>query len=217
MELSKFSVGLIFIFLPGILALLVSERLTEHPERKGYELFTYALVLGCIAHVVYGLIAQASQALSPAFHLEEDQWIELMLEDSTVTIQTAVVATTAVIGVLLGLFLTYAANHSWLHRIAHRLSVSRKFADNDVWGYLMNSGMVGWIVLRDHSKNLMYQGYVATFSTTEDPRELILNDATVFENKSGAKLYDVKSIYLSFDKKDVAVEIFEGRAYGEDK
>lgn len=73
----------------------------------------------------------------------------------------------------------------------------------------MNSGSVGWVVLRDHSKNLMYQGYVATFSVTEEQRELILNDATVFENATGRKLYDVKSIYLAFDKKDVAVEIFE--------
>jgi hypothetical protein len=54
----------------------------------------------------------------------------------------------------------------------------------------------------------MYQGYLTTFSTTEDPRELILRNATVFENSSGAKLYDVNSLYLSFEKKDVAIEIF---------
>lgn len=125
MELSKFSIGLIFIFLPGILALLVSERLTEHPERKNYELF-------------------------------DDRWIELMLDDKQLTIQTRVVAVTAIIGVMLGLLLAYGANHSWLHRAAHRLRVSRKFADNDVWGYLMNSGKVGWIVFRDHSKNLIW-------------------------------------------------------------
>lgn len=208
MELSKFSIGLIFIFLPGILALLVSERLTEHPQRKNYELFVYALVLGCIAHIAYGLLAALSYALPPTYRLDEDRWIELMLDDSQVSIQTRVVAITAIIGVLLGLLVAYGANHSWLHRVAHRLRVSRKFADNDVWGYLMNSGIVGWIVLRDHSKNLMYQGYVATFSTTEDPRELILRDASVFENSSGAKLYDVSSLYLSFEKKDVVVEIF---------
>ena len=207
MELSKFSIGLIFIFLPGILALLVSERLTEHPERKNYELFVYALVLGCIAHIVYGLLAALSHTLPAGYRLDEDRWIELMLDDSQLTIQTRVVAITAILGVLLGLLLAYAANHSWLHRLAHRLRVSRKFADNDVWGYLMNSGMVGWIVVRDHSKNLMYQGYVATFSTTEDPRELILRDATVFENSSGTKLYDVSSLYLSFEKKDVAIEV----------
>lgn len=109
MELSKFSVGLIFIFLPGILALLVSERLTEHPERKGYELFTYALVLGCIAHVVYGLLAATSQVLPLPLRLEEDRWIEMMLDDRAVAIQTKVVAATALIGLTSGFCLAYAA------------------------------------------------------------------------------------------------------------
>ena len=208
MELSKFSVGLIFIFLPGILALLVSERLTEHLERKGYELFVYALVLGCSAHVVYSVGAYGIHFVAPAFSVDDDRWIQLMLDDTSVTIQTRVVAITAVIGLLLGFIVAYAANHSWLHRLAHKIGVSRKFADNDVWGFLLNSGSVGWVVVRDHSKNLMYQGFVATFSTTEDPRELILRDVTVFENSSGAKMYDAQTIYLSFDKKDVALEIF---------
>jgi hypothetical protein len=208
MDLSKFSVGLIFIFLPGMLALVVSERLTEHPERKGYELFVYALVLGCIAHLIYSAFAHGVHALAPAADIDEDRWIQLMLDDKAVTIQTRVVGVTAVIGVLLGFLVAYSANHSLLHRAAQLLRVSRKFADNDVWGFLLNSGNVGWVVIRDHSRNLMYQGFVTTFSTTEDPRELILRDATVFENASGAKLYDVKTIYLAFDKKDVTVEIF---------
>jgi len=140
MELSKFSIGLIFIFLPGILALLVSERLTEHPARKNYELFVYALVLGCAAHIAYGALATLSHALPPPFRLDEDRWLELMLDDNEGTIQTRVVGITAIIGVVLGLSLAYAANHSWLHRIAHRLRVSRKFADNDVRSDVLDDG-----------------------------------------------------------------------------
>jgi hypothetical protein len=206
-DLSKAFIGLIFIFLPGIVAILVSERLTEHPERKGYELFVLALVLGCVAHLAYSALAYLSLALPASLRLEEDRWIELMLDDRRVQIQSRVVAGTAVIGVALGFFVVYAANHSWLHRLAHRLRVSRRFADRDVWGYLMNSGTVGWLVVRDHAKNLMYQGYLTAFSTTEDPRELILADVSVYENSSGVKLYDAASVYLSLDKADIAVEL----------
>jgi len=56
MELSRFTIAIIFIFFPGILALVISERLTTHPERKSYELFAYALVLGCVAHLLYELV-----------------------------------------------------------------------------------------------------------------------------------------------------------------
>jgi hypothetical protein len=213
MELSKFTIGLIFIFLPGILALIISERLTEHRERKGYELLAYALVLGCIAHVIYDLVRYLLIYIQNFFHYilifqpEQDRWIALMLDDH-ITIQGQVVGITAVIGVLLGLLVAYAANYSWLHRFASKINASKKFSDIDVWTNLMNSQVTRWIVLRDHSKNLMYQGYVQAFSVAEETRELVLTDATVFVNNSAEKMYDVPVLYLSFDKKDVALEIF---------
>jgi hypothetical protein len=78
--------------------------------------------------------------------------------DDTVTIQRQVVAITAVIGGLLGLLLAYMANHSWLHRFANKLDISKKFAEVDVWTHLMTYQGPQWVVIRDHSKNLMYQG-----------------------------------------------------------
>ncbi|MHB1587727.1 MAG: DUF6338 family protein [Acidiferrobacteraceae bacterium] len=206
MELSKFTIGLIFIFLPGIVALIISERLTEHGERKGHELFAYALVLGCIAHVLYGLVRHLLNG-APIVPLEKDRWIVLMLNNHS-TIQGQVVGITAVIGVLLGLFVAFSANHSWLHRFANNINVSKKFSDIDVWTHLMNLQGLQWVVLRDHSKNLMYQGYVRAFSGAEETRELCLSDASVFVNNSAEKMYDVPLLYLSFDKKDVALEIF---------
>ncbi len=203
MELSKFTVGLIFIFLPGILSLIISERLTEHGERKGYELVAYALVLGCTAHVLYTGVQKAF----PGLGWEADRWLELMLDDEA-SIQSAVVAYSAGIGIVLGLALAFAANHSWLHWIARKLRVSRKFSELDVWGHLMADKEIDWVVVRDHARNLMYQGQLSVFSIKEDPRELMLRNATVFTNDSGAKLYDVKVIYLSFEKKDVSLEIF---------
>jgi Family of unknown function (DUF6338) len=206
MQLSKFTIGLIFIFLPGILALIISERLTEHRERHGYELLAYALVLGCIAHVVYGLL-QPALDLILRIHLEEDRWIDLML-DTDVAIQRQVVAYTAIIGAILGLLLAYITNRSWLHRFAAKLKISQKFAEVDVWTHLLTYQGPQWVVVRDHSKNLMYQGYVQAFSATEDTRELFLTNASVFANNTGKKEYDVAVLYLSFDKKDVTLEIF---------
>jgi hypothetical protein len=55
---------------------------------------------------------------------------------------------------------------------------------------------------------LAYQGYVQAFSATEDTRELFLTNASVFKNDTGEKEYDVAVLYLSIDKKDVALEIF---------
>lgn len=208
MELSKFTVGIIFIFLPGILALIISERLTDHPERKPYEHAVYALVLGCIAHLAYSILQTAIVTFFPSLPIEKDRWIELMLGDKDkATVQGQVVVATVVFGIALGFLVAWASNHSWLHRIAKWLGVSRKFADLDVWNFLMNSGSVEWVVVRDNTKNLMYQGYVSAFSSGEDPRELVLGQVTVYRNDTGQKLYDAKSVYLSFEKKDVSIEL----------
>ncbi len=208
MEISKFTIGLVFIFLPGILALLVSERLTEHSERKVYEHIVYALVLGCIAHLIYGLLQFAINWAFPSTQLENDRWLDLMLTDKdNVTIQARVVALTAIIGVVLGFLVAYAANHSWLHIAARKLGASKKFADPDVWTYLMNSGSIEWVVIRDLANNLAYLGSVRVFSSIEDPRELVLDDVTVCTNDTGAQLYNLKTAYFSFAKETIVVEI----------
>ncbi len=55
----------------------------------------------------------------------------------------------------------------------------------------------------------MYQGSVASFSTDEDPRELVLTNVTVYQNDTAAKLYDVDLMYLSFDKKSANLEVYK--------
>lgn len=178
--MSRFTIAIIFIFFPGILSLVISERLTTHEGRKGYELFAYALVLGCIAHLFYGLITSVT---GHWINLPEDRWLDLLVSEK-ISIQGPVVLYTAVVGALMGLLVAFGANHSWLHRFARLLRVTRKFADPDVWAYLMNSDQIAWVVVRNQEDNLMYQGSVASFSTDEDPRELVLTNVTVYQNSS---------------------------------
>jgi hypothetical protein len=208
MELSKLTIGLVFIFLPGILALMISEKLTDHPERKGYELAAYTFVLGCLSHLTYFII---QWVINKFITLPDDHWLDQIVSTNITIPPMPVLIITSCLGVIWGLLLSNATNHSWLHKIAAFINVSKKFGDLDVWCFLMNSKELDqykWIVVRDHAKNLMYQGKVRAFSAGEDPRELIIIDATVYENDSGLKMYDVKLIYLSLEKKNISLELF---------
>src|SRR5258706_12711897 len=166
MQFSQLTVTIIFIFLPGILALVISERLTSHPARKGYELFAYAFVLGCAAHLIYSFT-------STRVGLPDDHWLDLVTSAQS-KVEGTVALYTAFIGAVLGFIVALCANHSFLHRFARGFRITRKFADFDVWSYLMNSDQVYWVVVRNQSADLMYQGKIKTFSTDEDPRELVL-------------------------------------------
>jgi hypothetical protein len=134
MELSQLTVGLIFVFLPGIIGVSISERLTDHPERKSYELLAYALFLGCASHVVYSLLFSL---IGEKPWLEEDRWLNLMFVPGG-AVQSNVVAFTSGIGAILGLVVAFTTTRSWLHRFAEQIGISRKFAEVDVWAHLMN-------------------------------------------------------------------------------
>lgn len=207
MELSKVTIGAIFIFLPGILAVMVSERLTEHSKREGYEIAALTFVFGCLTHLLYYLLRCS---LIRFADLPDDPWLGQITAEKVTLPSTFVLFATSFLGVVIGFVVSYATNHSWLHRFAGLIRASRKFSDPDVWALLMNSKAMEklqWVVVRDQENNLMYQGRVTAFSTVEDPRELILEDATVFDNKTAAKMYDVKLIYLALEKKNARVEI----------
>lgn len=198
--MTEFSLKLIFIFLPGIVSLVISERLTSHPGRKGYDLVVYALVIGCLSHMTY-------DALRFAVHtLPQDDWLDAIVT-SNFKIQGVVAAISTLIGAAYGFGLAYAANHSLLHRFARFIGVSKRFSDLDVWNHLMNSPDLEWVVIRDQAKDLMYQGSVSAFSDEEDQREVLLANAAVFQNSTSEKLYDVALLYLSFDRKNIVLEI----------
>ena len=206
--MDKVTISIIFIFLPGILALIVSEKLTSHPKREGYELIAFTFVLGCLSHLLYFIIFTPLKWLGAA--VPEDKWLDLMT--TTTATQPVVVLYTAILGVVMGFILSYARNYSWLHRFALWIKASRKIGDVDLWAYLFNSNLLeeyDWVVIRDRDKNLMYQGMVNTFSDIEDPRELILSNVKVFDNETGTGLYDVDLIYLSFEKNNASIEIYK--------
>ncbi|MHB1530425.1 MAG: hypothetical protein ACYCXT_13595 [Acidiferrobacteraceae bacterium] len=207
MELSKITIGAIFIFLPGILVLMVSERLTEHRKREGYEIAALTFVFGCLSHLLYYLLRYSIIRFA---NLPNDPWLSQITAENVTLPPTFVLIATSLLGVIVGFVVSYAANHSWLHRFAGLIGASRKFSDPDVWALLMNSKVMEvlqWVVVRDQKNNLMYQGRVTAFSTDEDPRELILEDVTVFDNITAEKMYDVKLVYLALQKKNARVEV----------
>lgn len=208
--MDKITIGVIFIFLPGILALMVSEKLTSHPKREGYELLAFTFVLGCLSHLLYFIFYASLKRFDVL--LPEDKWLDLMSTTSTAA-QPSVVLYTTTLGVVLGFILSYARNYSWLHRFAVRIKASRKIGDVDLWAYLFNSTLLEedepWVVVRDREKKLMYQGMVHTFSDVEDTRELILKYVRVFDNETADNLYDVEIMYLSFEKKNASIEIYK--------
>ena len=63
------------------------------------------------------------------------------------------------------------------------------------------------IFLRDHRFWPVYKGWIQLYSDAGPNRELLLNDVEVFDNASGARLYDVARLYVSRDQHEISLEI----------
>ena len=106
-----------------------------------------------------------------------------------------------------GMVAAAIANRKLLHRWIARPLGTQRYGDEDVWTFLMNSKDLEWIVLRDHRFGLAYKGWIQLYSDSGMSRELLLNDVEVFDNASGARLYDVPRLYVSRDQHEISVEI----------
>jgi len=206
MEISEFSIRIILLFLPGIIAKLIIESLTVYKEKRLFYFTIYSLVLGFFSYFCYIYFLKSINLL-PFISIQTDVQFLKALLDTKNTIDIIEVLNVSIFSIFIGLFFSFAINRKYFHRIAQSLKITRKFAEMDVWQYLFNStNSTEWITVRDIKNNLMYEGWVQAFSDTVTENELFLRDVMVFNNTTGDKLYEVPGLYISRNKDEITIE-----------
>ncbi len=107
----------------------------------------------------------------------------------------------------LAFVISFFAERKSIHRLAQRIGVTKKFGDLDVWDFMFNSKEVEWVVVRDVKNDLMFEGWVLSFSDIGEIRELLLRDVRVYRNSTGEQHYEVGGLYLCRQKDDMIVEL----------
>ena len=97
--------------------------------------------------------------------------------------------------------------HKLHFRLFQKLKITKKFGEQDVWGFLMNSPSTEWITVRDTENNIMYDGWVKAFSDNSKEAELLLESVSVYKNDTGEHLYDVDAQYLSLNRDKISIEV----------
>ncbi|MBQ5546456.1 MAG: hypothetical protein H7707_03085 [Acetobacter sp.] len=104
--------------------------------------------------------------------------------------------------------------HKLLSRVLRRIGVTKKFGNEDVWQYLLNSRTPGmeWVDVRDVENKIIYSGFIKCFSETEKTRELFLLEVIVYQadsvniNGECKELYRVPQMYISRPSESVIME-----------
>lgn len=219
MEFSQLTLRLLLLFFPGFICVLVLDTLTVSRRKTAGFFLIYAFVLGVASYLVLGLLAQVVQVGASVL----DGWdfsglvFFKALTDPQPKLPWTEIVLASLVAVGLAVGLTAAHTHKLIHRLARSAGVSRKSGEEDTWNYFLNDPGRDWVVVRDFSHGLAYEGYAEAWTPTiASPAEILLSDVTVYRNSSGEKLYHVDGVYLARDTEAVTIEVPEYQDVGED-
>lgn len=202
MELSDFTFRIILIFIPGFISFIIIDNLTNHKEYKLYKILLYSLLLGFLCYYVYYIIT-----LIPGINFEFS--FHNYLTDNKTPLNFKEILLASSLSIIIGFITSLLINRKFIFFIAHKLKISKKFGDVDLWSYVMNSNIQPWVVIRDIEHDLMYEGYIKVFSDSTDINEgyeVFLSDVKVYKNSTADELYEIPGIYLNVNRNYCTVE-----------
>lgn len=197
-EFTEFTIKLLFLFLPGIIATLVIDVLTSHRKRNIFYFIIYSFVFGTLSYLILNIFIKTNnwivekRGYSPTWN---SKFLDAVY-NSDISLNTNEVLSSSIIGIIVGLFTVYIINHKLVYRIAKKFKISNKHGDGDIWEYVFSSADVEWVVIRDE-EGIIYQGSVTAYSEKDEKRELLLSNVRVYNEEEW--LYDMFSIYFNFD------------------
>lgn len=212
--IEQFSLRVLFLLFPGLVAVLVIRHLTPRHE-ESWSLFSiYVVVLGTLSYV---MLASVQALISTLFSISFGGELRFFsyLAGTSRQVDPIEVLWSSVFAVLLGLGLTLLINKELLHKFARAIGLSSRLGTADIWDYVFGArGEGAWITIRDQQVGLSYLGWVKASSDTSMEPEIFLQDVSVTDYR-GNELYQVQGLYLRRSPEELTIEIEEAVIDGE--
>jgi hypothetical protein len=208
MELTDFTLKIIFLCIPGITCYFILSRLIGKFNKDTVEIILIIFVFSVFSYLVYGFYCAFVNIfygygfktnIVESFFKNNSQLTYLDILGSSIT------------SIFLAFIFSYFYRFNLLNKFGQIIRTTNKYGDEDVWHYFHNSPDTdkngGWIIVRDHKYNLAYYGFVSAWSDSAKMRELIISDVTVFTNDDSQELYKTNHIYICRKIEEISMEI----------
>jgi hypothetical protein len=213
MEFSAEVLKIIIILVPGIVSMLVLERMIVHTKIDFDRFAIYTIVMSFFSYLLSSLLWSL---LYHAYTFLEWNVPRIaapkMIIDSFITVDKMdyyIVLWVSLLGILLSLLLAKAINKKYLHRLGQILKITKKYGDESVWDYFHNKQEETiWVTVRDMKNDLMYFGWIEAYSDDSiEYDELLLRDVDVYQNSTGENHYSINEAYICGKREDLRIEI----------
>lgn len=211
MLISELSWRLILLFLPGIICTLTIDLLTIHGRWSPFDFLLRSLVFGIITYLFLQLIIFVPNGIAYICNNGSFNPTYLSIWQSLAKQETAVnfkeIASSSSLSLIVGIVVSKIMNNKWIIKIGRKFKITTKFGDDDVWSYFLSQNDVHWIWIRYPLQNIVYEGWVQSFSESEKVREIVLKDVKVYTNNNSMFLYEVPAVYLTGKAEDLLIEL----------
>jgi hypothetical protein len=211
MEISALTLKLIILLTPGALAATIYKRLTlRHKEQSDFMFVIVSIMQGMFSYLILQVIIYgydfSNNILFPCHPWDYNVINTFKNISDSNTIPYSEVIYASIISIFLGFVTTKIDDSKIIYSIARRFGVSNKYGDENLYSYFLNSPDISWVYLRDLANSLTYFGSVKSFSETQEFKEIVLEQVTVFNYPDSDELYDIERIYLCLPKDKVIIE-----------
>ncbi len=209
MELSSDLIKIILVLFPGIISMIVLERLITNRKIDFNRYMLYIVVLSISSYTLayllwelYDFLCSTNESVQASFVL-----VDLLKSPDSFDSKNLLYVTS--IGLLLSFILSFVVNRKLVNKFGQKFGLTNKYGDESVWDYFHNKDDVEWVTIRDKNKDLMYVCWIEVYSDDgTEYDELVLRDVIVYKNSTAAKQYEVDEMYLSSKRENLTIEIF---------
>lgn len=202
---------LALIFMPGLIWANIDEKYGAGKPPDHVKFFVRVFLFGMSTYVaLYGLYS-----LAALFFKELEFGHYGWAEDITNPDLTAFIDEifwSVPLSLFLSVLWLYAVRCKVLRKLLHYLNATERLGDEDLWSTILKEDKPGDpIYFRDCAKDLIYAGWVESYSQNEDNREMVLRNVSVYkdarlEGGSTQHLFDTPRLYVSCDKNSVLID-----------
>jgi len=192
---------LTLLFLPGIIWANLDAKFGYGLKPQQYRLLINAFVFGVTTYFALFLIYT-----SLGFEFGDSGLSSKKLNLNFVSLRDEIFFSIP-LSFALSLVWLWTVKNRFLSKFLHKIKVTNRYGDEDVWTYTFNSDTpnVEYVHIRDLENKFVYAGWVKLFSENELIREIVLRDAIVYD-ESGNIVSEAPILYLSRPKQNFWIE-----------
>lgn len=192
---------LALVFTPGIIWATLDAKFGAGLKPQQTTLFIRAFLFGMATYsalfLIYSMCGKTFGYATLATDPEAINFFELKDE----------IAWSIPLSFILSIMWLWVVRYRVLKKFIHLIGASRRYGDEDVWSYTLNSDQadVEYVHFRDLENGYVFSGWINTYSESEEHRELLLRDVIVY-NEEGDEISSPPYLYISRPKSNIWME-----------